>query len=108
MWDAEPKNILKFFPQKNITHKIKVDYYNNYLPVPEKEYLACNVKCTIFQHRFLNTYTLVSHRRHVHKNTPPFINIIASDTNLLSYLSIFQTVMTLQCILLCLTLGRPI
>ena len=57
---------------------------------PEKSCLDHNVQWQIFQHRFLKPYILASHRMHGNKNTPPFINLIASATYDLSFLSFFS------------------
>ena len=57
---------------------------------PEKVCMDHNVQWQIFQHRFLKPSILASHRRHGHKNTAPFRNLIASATDYLSILRFFS------------------
>ena len=58
--------------------------------VPEKYCLIHNVNFPIFHRRFLKPSPLTNHRSHGHKNIPPFINLITSATDSLSFLIIFS------------------
>ena len=58
--------------------------------VPDKDFLDHNLHCLICQHRLLKSSTIAIQRRHGHKNTLPFINLIASSTDYLSSLSSFS------------------
>ena len=49
-----------------------------------------NVKLQILHRRFLKTYSIERHRRHGHKNTPPFRKSITSATDYLSSLISFS------------------
>ena len=88
MWDSEPNNLEEFLPQNKITNKNKVavqevNYSNDYVLVPDKECMAHNEKMKNIPPQVLKTSALASHRRHVHKNTPPFRNLIESATEYL-------------------------
>ena len=68
----------------------EVNYYTYDVLIPEKKCLVHNVKRPLCQNRFLKPSYLASHRRHKHKNTPPFRNLITGANDHLSSLISFS------------------